>query len=194
MTTDSNLEYKLVIAGEGGVGKSALTIQFLQNHFIIEYDPTIEDSYRKQVRVDEETCILDILDTAGQEELSAMRDQYMRTGHGFILVYSIDNLHSFQEISTFRDQILRCKDKDRVPMILIGNKCDLESERAISTQEGQALARDEWKCPFFEASAKTRINVEESFYQLVREIRNDRRGTGNPKKKDPKKDKVCILI
>lgn len=63
-------EYKLVIVGGGGVGKSALTIQLIQNHFIDEYDPTIEDSYRKQVTIDEETCLLDILDTAGQEEYS----------------------------------------------------------------------------------------------------------------------------
>jgi len=58
-------EYKLVIVGGGGVGKSALTIQLIQNHFIDEYDPTIEDSYRKQVTIDDETCLLDILDTAG---------------------------------------------------------------------------------------------------------------------------------
>merc|ERR1711991_711156 len=77
-------EYKVCILGDGGVGKSALTIQFVQNHFIEEYDPTIEDSYRKQVTIDHETCLLDILDTAGQEEYSAMRDQYMRTGEGFL--------------------------------------------------------------------------------------------------------------
>lgn len=68
-------EYKLIVVGGGGVGKSALTIQLIQNHFVDEYDPTIEDSYRKQVTIDEETCLLDILDTAGQEEYSAMRDQ-----------------------------------------------------------------------------------------------------------------------
>merc|ERR1712137_1153044 len=77
--TTTMTEYKLVIVGGGGVGKSALTIQLIQNHFIDEYDPTIEDSYRKQVTIDDETCLLDILDTAGQEEYSAMRDQYMRT-------------------------------------------------------------------------------------------------------------------
>ena len=75
-------EYKLVIVGGGGVGKSALTIQLIQNHFIDEYDPTIEDSYRKQVTIDEETCLLDILDTAGQEEYSAMRDQVGLTCRG----------------------------------------------------------------------------------------------------------------
>ena len=168
-------EYKLVIVGGGGVGKSALTIQLIQNHFIDEYDPTIEDSYRKQVTIDEETCLLDILDTAGQEEYSAMRDQYMRTGQGFILVYAITSRSSFDEISSFRDQILRVKDKDKVPMVLIGNKCDLEQERQVTAGEGQDLAKS-FGCPFFESSAKTRINVEESFYELVREIRKDLQG------------------
>ena len=78
-------EYKLVIVGGGGVGKSALTIQLIQNHFIDEYDPTIEDSYRKQVTIDEETCLLDILDTAGQEEYSAMRDQ-VRAQRAIVIV------------------------------------------------------------------------------------------------------------
>ncbi|KAF9578745.1 Ras GTPase, partial [Lunasporangiospora selenospora] len=61
-------EYKLVVVGGGGVGKSALTIQFIQSHFVDEYDPTIEDSYRKQCQIDDEICLLDVLDTAGQEE------------------------------------------------------------------------------------------------------------------------------
>ena len=83
----------------GGVGKSALTIQLIQNHFVDEYDPTIEDSYRKQVVIDGETCLLDILDTAGQEEYSAMRDQYMRTGEGFLIVFAVNNAKSFEDIT-----------------------------------------------------------------------------------------------
>ena len=139
--------------GGGGVGKSACTIQLIQNNFIEEYDPTIgkpvfrriscssqwffilptdllaEDSYRKQVTIDDETCILDILDTAGQEEYSAMRDQYMRTGQGFLIVYSIIARASFDEVSSFREQILRVKDADKVPMVICGNKVDLEADR-----------------------------------------------------------------
>ena len=186
-------EYKLVIVGGGGVGKSALTIQLIQNHFIDEYDPTIEDSYRKQVNIDEETCLLDILDTAGQEEYSAMRDQYMRTGQGFILVYAIVSRGSFEEITSFKEQITRVKDKDKVPMVLIGNKCDLDQHRQIQTNEGQDLANS-FGCPFFEASAKTRVNVEESFYQLVREIKKEQSGetgktSGNTKKGKSKSGK-----
>ena len=98
----------------GGVGKSALTIQLIQNHFVDEYDPTIEDSYRKQVVIDGETCLLDILDTAGQEEYSAMRDQYMRTGEGFLLVFAVNNAKSFEDISQYREQIKRVKDAEEV--------------------------------------------------------------------------------
>jgi GTPase KRas protein len=189
-------EYKLVIVGGGGVGKSALTIQLIQNHFIDEYDPTIEDSYRKQVTIDDETCLLDILDTAGQEEYSAMRDQYMRTGQGFLCTFAITSRSSFDEITSFREQILRVKDEDQVPMVLIGNKCDLEQERQVTTVEGQDLAKS-FGCPFYETSAKARINVEDAFYQLVREIRKDnnkKNGGGDSKKKSGKKKGACALL
>ena len=76
---------------------------------------------------------MDVLDTAGQEEYSAMREQYMRTGEGFLLVYSITSEQSFEEIKTFQQQILRVKDKDYFPIILVGNKADLETEREVST-------------------------------------------------------------
>jgi GTPase KRas len=127
------------------VGKSALTIQLIQSHFVDEYDPTIEgmrcpanpadpDSYRKQCVIDDEVALLDVLDTAGQEEYSAMREQYMRTGEGFLLVYSITSRSSFEEISTFQQQILRVKDRDAYPIIVVANKADLEHERQVSSQ------------------------------------------------------------
>ena len=95
---------------------------------------TSADSYRKQCVIDDEVALLDVLDTAGQEEYSAMREQYMRTGEGFLLVYSITDRQSFEEIMTFQQQILRVKDKDYFPMIVVGNKCDLDGERQVSTQ------------------------------------------------------------
>jgi GTPase KRas len=128
------------------------------------------DSYRKQCVIDEEVALLDVLDTAGQEEYSAMREQYMRTGEGFLLVYSITSRQSFEEIQTFEQQILRVKDKDYFPIILVGNKCDLEGERQVSREEGAALARS-FNCKFIETSAKSRVNVDNAFYDLVREIR-----------------------
>jgi GTPase KRas protein len=117
----------------------------IQSHFVDEYDPTIEgthplslrlnqDSYRKQCVIDDEVALLDVLDTAGQEEYSAMREQYMRTGEGFLLVYSITSRSSFEEISTFQQQILRVKDRDSYPIIIVANKADLEHERQVSSQ------------------------------------------------------------
>ncbi|CAJ1084619.1 hypothetical protein ANANG_G00215510 [Xyrichtys novacula] len=122
-------EYKLVVLGSGGVGKSALTVQFVQGIFVEKYDPTIEDSYRKQVEVDGQQCMLEILDTAGTEQFTAMRDLYMKNGQGFALVYSITAQSTFNDLQDLREQILRVKDTEDVPMILVGNKCDLEDER-----------------------------------------------------------------
>ncbi|OCB84441.1 ras-1 [Sanghuangporus baumii] len=169
-------EYKLVVVGGGGVGKSAITIRFIQGQFVDEYDPTIEaipleDSYRKQCLIDEEVALLDVLDTAGQEEYSAMREQYMRSGEGFMLVYSITDRNSFAEMDQFYHQILRVKDRDYVPLVLLGNKLDLEdSDRTVNTAEGINLAKH-FGCHFFESSAKLRVNVDEAFVELVREIR-----------------------
>merc|ERR1711924_427368 len=102
-------EYRIVVVGAGGVGKSALTVRFIQGNFVEKYDPTIEDSYRKQVAVDGEAVLLDIMDTAGQEEYSALRDQYMKTGQGFILAYSITSGISFETAHKLRMQILRSR-------------------------------------------------------------------------------------
>ncbi|KAG0328706.1 Ras- protein Rap-1b [Dissophora globulifera] len=104
-------EYKLVVLGSGGVGKSALTVQFVQSVFVDRYDPTIEDSYRKQVEVDGQQCMLEILDTAGTEQFTAMRDLYMKNGQGFILVFSIIASQTFDELQELHRQILRVKDK-----------------------------------------------------------------------------------
>ncbi|XP_045150650.1 GTPase NRas-like [Echinops telfairi] len=133
-------EYKLVVAGAGGVGKSAPTIQLIQNHFVDEYDATIEDSYQKQVVIDGETCVLDILDTAGQEEYRAMRDQYKRTGEGFLCVFDINNSKSFAAINLDREQIKRVKDSENVPMVVVGDKCDLPT-RTVDTKQARELAK-----------------------------------------------------
>lgn len=135
---------------------------------------------------------MDILDTAGQEEFSVMREMYMRTGEGFLLVYSVTSRQSFEEVASFYNQILRVKDADRVPLVLVGNKCDLEIHRQVMTSEGQTLASS-WGVPFFEASAFHRTNVDESFHQLIREIRNDRQARRNPngaKSRKPKSNAV----
>lgn len=189
-----NESLKIAIVGGGGTGKSAITIQFIQNHFIIEYDPTIEDSYRKQYMVDGLTYMLDLLDTAGQEEYSAMRDQYMRTGDGFMCVFALNSRQSFDELNMFIEQIKRTKegcyncDLDHIPLLIVGNKCDIEShERKITTQEGIDFACS-CNTKYMETSAKTRYNIDDAFSEMVRIIL-----TSYPKQ--PKKQhKKCVLL
>ncbi|XP_028175390.1 ras-related protein Rap1 [Ostrinia nubilalis] len=182
-------EYKIVVLGSGGVGKSALTVQFVQGIFVEKYDPTIEDSYRKQVEVDGQQCMLEILDTAGTEQFTAMRDLYMKNGQGFVLVYSITAQSTFNDLQDLREQILRVKDKDDVPMVLVGNKCDLEAERVVGKDQGGNLARH-FNCAFMETSAKAKINVNDVFYDLVRQINKK-----SPKEeRKVRKNKVCRLL
>ncbi|OJD20525.1 hypothetical protein ACJ73_08141 [Blastomyces percursus] len=191
--------YKLVVLGDGGVGKTALTIQLCLNHFVETYDPTIEDSYRKQVVIDQQACMLEVLDTAGQEEYTALRDQWIRDGEGFVLVYSITSRSSFTRIQKFHHQIQLVKESAssgsptgasylgspisspppgmKVPVMLVGNKSDKAIERAVSSQEGSALAK-ELGCDFVEASAKNCINVEKAFYDVVRLLRQQRQQQG----------------
>lgn len=164
------------------------------------YDPTIEDSYRKQVVIDSQSCMLEVLDTAGQEEYTALRDQWIRDGEGFILVYSITSRASFSRIRKFHNQIQRVKESSSAgsptpggylssptsptifnpgqpaPVMLVGNKSDRVTEREVSVQEGSALAKD-MGCQFVEASAKNCINVEKAFYDVVRSLRNQRQDT-----------------
>lgn len=185
-------EYKLVVVGGGGVGKSALTIRFIQEQFVDEYDPTIEDSYRKQCIVDQEPALLDVLDTAGQEEYAAMREQYMGCGEGFVLVYAINSRTSFEEMQTFVAQIKLVKDSHQVPMVLVGNKCDLESERVVSTLEGKEQARI-IGCEFLESSARSWLNVEAAYYLLVRQVRLKNKGV-DPKPLKKKNEYRCPIM
>lgn len=199
--------YKLVVLGDGGVGKTALTIQLCLNHFVETYDPTIEDSYRKQVQIDGQSCMLEVLDTAGQEEYIALRDQWIRDGEGFVLVYSISSRSSFTRIQKFHHQIQRVKETATsgsptypgsplsaslastgfgpAPVMLVGNKCDRVTEREVSTQEGSALAK-ELGCDFVEASAKNCVNVEKAFYEVVRQLRRQRHQNVGPNKGNTK--------
>ncbi|PRP76060.1 hypothetical protein PROFUN_01776 [Planoprotostelium fungivorum] len=185
------MSHRLAVIGGGAVGKSAITVQYISNHFVELYDPTIEDSYRKQVVVDEQSCVLDILDTAGQEEYCCMRDAYLRTGDGFLMVYSITDRSSFEELPKLYQQALMAKEKDRVPILVIGNKADLEDEREVTTLEGKKLA-DCFGGKFLETSAKTGQNIDSAFDEIVRMIRMEQNITKT--KKQIKKKQACNIL
>ncbi|KAG9396047.1 Small GTPase superfamily [Carpediemonas membranifera] len=184
---------KVVVMGSGGVGKSAMTVRFVKGKFVAKYDPTIQDFYKKQVECDGEAILLDILDTAGQEEYSSLRDQYMRDAHGFVLVYSITSSASFDDCRTLREQILRVKEKagEEIPLILVGNKSDLDEERAVSDEEGKALA-EEFGCLFIETSAKEDINVEQTFMDLTTKVLEEE--AKNPTKPAKKSGGGCLVL
>ena len=153
-----------------------------------KYDPTIEDSYRKQVEVDGQQCMLEILDTAGTEQFTAMRDLYMKNGQGFVLVYSIVAMGTFNDLVDMHDQITRVKDSEDVPMVLVGNKCDLNDSRVVTTQQGEDMAKRFHDCLFIEASAKMKVNVDKIFHDLIRLI-NSKAPT-----KEKAHKKSCILL
>ncbi|XP_050514192.1 GTP-binding protein Rit1-like [Diabrotica virgifera virgifera] len=166
--------YKIVVLGDGGVGKSAVTLQFVSHSFLDYHDPTIEDSYQQQAVIDGEPALLDILDTAGQVEFTAMRDQYMRCGEGFLICYSVTDRHSFQEALEYKKLIQKVRASEDTPLVLVGNKFDLHVQRKVSTEEGKSLAR-QFGCPFYETSACLRTYVDDAFHTLVREIRKKER-------------------
>ena len=103
-------------------------------------------------------------------------------------MYSITTQSTFNDLQDLREQILRVKDTDDVPMILVANKCDLEDERVVGKDQGQNLAR-QWNCAFLETSAKSKINVSEIFYDLVRQINRK-----NPDPRGKKKKSKCEIL
>lgn len=125
-----------------------------------------------------------------------MREQYMRSGEGFLLVFSVIERSSFEEIYKFHKQILRVKDRDEFPMLMVGNKVDLEAQRAVWQEEAQSLARS-LKIPYIECSAKMRMNVDNAFYELVKVVRKFQQSERPPLKSDRnkknKKNKCCVL-
>ncbi|KAJ3020043.1 hypothetical protein HKX48_001401 [Thoreauomyces humboldtii] len=200
--------HKIIMVGSGGVGKSALTLQYMYGDFIEEYDPTKADSYRKKVLLPTSShstaapgtasteCFIDILDTAGQEEYAAIRDNYYRSGEGFLCVFSIAEHESFAHTQEFRDQICRVLDDEGVPFVLVGNKADLSGLRKVQQREGEEKAR-EWGCSYIETSAKTRQNVEEAYQMLMGKIRDRKEAKGGGKTaggKAAKKKGACLIL
>jgi small GTP-binding protein len=130
------------------------------------------------------------MDTAGTEDLQSY---YISSGEGFVIVYSITSKRSFDDTDRLRDQIINGKYDDKTPIVFCGNKCDLKSDREVSTADGAAKAK-KYDALFYETSARLKTNIEESFTALVREVRkhnNEVRESSGGKK--PPKPGCCLL-
>eukprot|EP01136_Pigoraptor_vietnamica_P018263 Opistho-1_new@64539 len=197
--------FNIVVIGEGGVGKSAVTLKLIRNHFVEEYDPTIEDSYTKTMELDGINCNLEITDTAGQEEYRGLwGDKFMRNGEGFLVVYAITSKQSFEKVEPLVQQLLRVKDTSKVPVVVIGNKLDLASDREVPKDEADRKCKSLGIDAFLETSAKEGVNIEQAFTELVRAMRKHRlsqgvkvggrKGTDEEGESTSKKGGCCVVM
>ena len=187
--SEYSIPLKIAVLGQSMVGKSALTFRFINNKFPTEHDTTIEDSYSIPAKIDDIQCQLEILDTAGQDDYQTMLDTWINSADGFILVYSIDNKESFESTKTRYDRIIRLKEGQKVSIIVVGNKCDLEDKRQVSKEEVEKYC-NEMNISFLEASALNTINVKESFLTVSRGLlqinfpeKYNKKGDGNSENK-----------
>ncbi|CDQ69654.1 GTP-binding protein Di-Ras1 [Oncorhynchus mykiss] len=198
MPEQSN-DYRVVVFGAGGVGKSSLVLRFVKGTFRDTYIPTVEDTYRQVISCDKSVCTLQITDTTGSHQFPAMQRLSISKGHAFILVYSVTSRQSLEELKPIYQQVLAIKGSvDAIPVMLVGNKSD-ETQREVETTEGEAQATA-WKCAFMETSAKMNYNVKELFQELLtlEKKRNmclsiDGKRSGKQKRADKLKGKCSIM-
>jgi len=193
---DADPIIRLCILGPGSVGKSALTMRFTNDIFHEDYDPTIEDAYRKQVWFDGKLATLDILDTAGQEDYKPLRAAWYRDKDGFILIFDLTSETSLEALSKFRDEITDFYsdyyDKRKTPpIVLVGNKADLLSPSEAEVILDKAAQKvSEWGVTdILRTSAKTNLNVDAAFANIVRATRRSR----NEQQK-PDEERTCCVV
>ncbi|CAN0909211.1 Ras-related protein RABC2a [Linum grandiflorum] len=169
-STSHDYSFKILMVGDSAVGKSSILLRFISDSDH-HPSPTIGVDFKmKTVMVNDKRLKLTIWDTAGQERFGALTTSYYRGAHGIILVYDITKRETFTSLSEMwaRDVELYSTNPDCVKL-LVGNKVDKVSERAVSREEGMALAQ-ELKCSFLECTARSRQNVEQIFSVLLSKI------------------------
>ena len=163
-------QLNIVVFGFGGVGKSASTINFIGGNYVSNKDPT---NYRIHTQMGSKEVVVDILDTpCGLFPLNAVES--VRLGDGFIVMYSITSNSSFLEVLELVEQIKSAKNEDFFPLVIVGNKCDLEEDRQVKTDRGIQQA-SKLNASFFETSAKFNINITETFQEVIRLIYRKRK-------------------
>ena len=171
MSTPQDYDYlfKVLLIGNSSVGKSSLLLRFVDNAWSDLFVPTIGVDFKiKTMTIDSKNVKLQIWDTAGQERFKNITASYYRGAHGILVVYDITDMESFKNINNWLIEIEKNANKN-VYKILIGNKCDLEEKRTVSTQQGKELA-ETYGMQFIETSAKSNTNVSEAFELLGKEV------------------------
>ncbi|USP75833.1 seryl-tRNA synthetase [Curvularia clavata] len=161
---------KIAIVGSRAVGKSSMTVQFVDGHFVDSYYPTIENTFSKMIKYKNQDYATEIIDTAGQDEYSILNSKHFIGIHGYMIVYSVASKQSFEMARIIRDKILNHLAVEWVPLVIVGNKSDLRPEqRQVTPEDGRALAA-EFKCAWTEASARYNENVQKAFELMVAEV------------------------
>ncbi|XP_043413005.1 GTP-binding protein REM 1-like [Prionailurus bengalensis] len=161
--------YRVVLLGSVAVGKTALATQFACGSFPEQCEPSVEELFSKVIEVNAAPALLEIVDTVGAEHLVTLKDLYIKNSDGFVVLYSVCSEASFEAVRPLRERMGRLRGPKAVPLVLVGTKADLDAERQVLTARGRALAR-EWRCPFLEVTAKSKLMVDQVFTQVVREV------------------------
>jgi len=185
---------KVCMLGTGGVGLTAIIRQFLFKELFLKYDPTVEDMYFGQVIVNGERRNLEIMDTAGQEEYSALRDQYIKCYKVFVYVFSVTSVTTFNAIDKMIMQTLTAHEDANIYGILIGNKVDLKDDRTVTKEEGELKAKY-WGMPYIETTIYDRGTILNAFATLLKHTStNELRTVPNKKKKHKRKISGCTIL
>ena len=174
LTENGIQQYKIVILGPAGVGKSAITLQYTKNQFISDYLPTIEDEYTQRIQIDGQLSEVSILDTAGEEDYVACRSNWINGKEGFILAFSIDREDCKKELDSLHKAIKMIHHNKDMPIVLVANKIDLPEQKRLISSETVAKWANEYGIPYFEVSARLNKGISDIFVYLVREIRKRR--------------------
>ncbi len=161
---------KLLLIGDSGVGKSCLLLRFCDDAWTPSFITTIGIDFKiRTIELDGKRIKLQIWDTAGQERFRTITTAYYRGAMGILLVFDVTDQKSFENVRTWHANIEQHA-SEGVSKILIGNKSDWEEKRAVTTEQGEELAK-ELGIPYIETSAKSNANVEEAFFNLAREVK-----------------------
>jgi len=168
--TDQQMEAKVVLLGDSGVGKTSIAVRYVQGLFAEDQPSTIGASFfTKRLQADDYKVKMQIWDTAGQERFRSMAPMYYRGSQGAVVMYDVGNEESFTGVETWINE-LRDSVQGSLTIAIVGNKCDLESDRRMITAErGKefALSHD---CLFFETSAKNDVGIADLFQNICQEI------------------------